>query len=73
MEYPFTKAPQAGTVQEVAPGIYWVRMPLPFALTPWITKSEYLLAHAYYHRIGGTDYAALAALHERHGEPHRRA
>ncbi len=135
MEYPFTEAPQAGTVREIAPGIYWVRMPLPFALehinlwlladhkgwtivdcgyatsiaraaweqifaqhleyrpvtrlivthshpdhiglchwlsekfalTPWITKSEYLLAHAYYHRIGGTGYAALAALHERHG------
>ena len=135
MEYPFTEAPSAGAVREVAPGIYWVRMPLPFALehinlwlladneswtivdcgyaaddaraaweqifarhlghrpvtrlivthshpdhiglchwlsgkfalTPWITRSEYLLAHAYYHRIGGTGYAALAALHARHG------
>ena len=122
-------------MRKVAPGIYWVRMPLPFALehinlwlladsegwtvvdcgystnatraawerifaqhlggrpvtrlivthchpdhiglcgwlsekfglTPWLTQSEYLLAHAYYHRIGGTEHAALVALNELHG------
>ncbi|MBX9810576.1 MAG: MBL fold metallo-hydrolase [Burkholderiales bacterium] len=135
LECPFTEAPEAGSVRKVAPGIYWVRMPLPFALehinlwlladsegwtvvdcgystnatraawerifaqhlggrpvtrlivthchpdhiglcgwlsekfglTPWLTQSEYLLAHAYYHRIGGTEHAALVALNERHG------
>ncbi|MCS6987609.1 MAG: MBL fold metallo-hydrolase [Sphingomonadaceae bacterium] len=31
--YPFgTAAPDAGTVAEVAPGVLWLRMPLPFAL-----------------------------------------
>ncbi len=135
LEYPVTEAVAAGEVREVAPGVYWVRMPLPFALehinlwlladgqgwtlvdcgfaseaaraawqqifehhlgslpvtrlivthhhpdhiglcswlcekyglTPWITSAEYLQAHAYYHRIGGTDHAALIALNEKHG------
>ena len=135
LEYPYAEVPEAGSVKEVAPGIYLVRMPLPFALEhinlwlladgegwtvvdcgyatdatraawerifaqhlgarpvtrlivthchpdhiglcgwlcekfglmPWTTQSEYLLAHAYYHRIGGADHAALVALHERHG------
>lgn len=135
LDYPFTEAPETGSVTEVMPGILWVRMPLPFALDhinlwlladgegwtvvdcgyatatasgawerifahhlggrpvkrlivthchpdhiglcswlsekfgviPWITQSEYLLAHAYYHRVGGTDQAALLALNERHG------
>jgi glyoxylase-like metal-dependent hydrolase (beta-lactamase superfamily II) len=35
LDYPFTTAPEPGTVQEVAPGVLWVRMPLPFALK-WI-------------------------------------
>ena len=38
-----------------------------FQLRPWMTYAEYVHAHAVYHRIGGTDYAALRALHERHG------
>jgi glyoxylase-like metal-dependent hydrolase (beta-lactamase superfamily II) len=33
--YPLGEAPAPGTVREVAPGIYWLRMPLPFALK-WI-------------------------------------
>jgi len=133
--HPFAEAPEAGSVMQVAPGIFWLRMPLPFALnhinlwllddgagwtvvdcgfasdgtraawehilsdhldgrpvtriivthchpdhiglaswlagkfnlTPWITESEYLLAHAYFHCIGGTDYAALLALNQKHG------
>ena len=31
-DYPFAKAPAAGTTIEVAPGVHWLRMPLPFAL-----------------------------------------
>lgn len=33
--YPFDSAPEPGTTMEVAPGVRWVRMPLPFALK-WI-------------------------------------
>lgn len=32
LDYPFTAAPETGSVTEVMPGILWVRMPLPFAL-----------------------------------------
>lgn len=32
LDYPFGAAPAAGTVREVAPGAFWLRMPLPFAL-----------------------------------------
>ena len=32
LEYPFSDAPAAGTTREVAPGVHWLRMPLPFAL-----------------------------------------
>ena len=32
LEYPHEAAPAPGTVEEVAKGIYWLRMPLPFAL-----------------------------------------
>jgi len=134
-DYPFAEAPEAGSVTQVAAGIFWLRMPLPFALNhinlwllddgagwtvvdcgyasegtraawerifdhhldgrpvtriivthchpdhiglvswlagkfglmPWITKSEYLLAHAYYHCIAGTDHGALLALNQKHG------
>ncbi|MFN7086068.1 MAG: MBL fold metallo-hydrolase [Burkholderiales bacterium] len=135
LEYPCTEAVAPGAAQQVAPGIYWMRMPLPFALehinlwlladgrgwtvvdcgfasdaaraawqqiferhfgglpltrlivthhhpdhiglggwlcekyglVPWLTPAEYLLAHAYYHRIGGTDHATLLAFLTRHG------
>ena len=30
--YAYDDAPPPGTVREVAPGIFWLRMPLPFAL-----------------------------------------
>jgi glyoxylase-like metal-dependent hydrolase (beta-lactamase superfamily II) len=33
--YPFASAPEAGATLDVAPGVKWVRMPLPFALQ-WI-------------------------------------
>jgi glyoxylase-like metal-dependent hydrolase (beta-lactamase superfamily II) len=32
LEYPFAEAPAPAAVHEVAPGVYWLRMPLPFAL-----------------------------------------
>lgn len=32
LSYPFEEAPGASEMKEVAPGIYWVRMTLPFAL-----------------------------------------
>jgi glyoxylase-like metal-dependent hydrolase (beta-lactamase superfamily II) len=32
LSYPFADAPAPGTTREVAPGIHWLRMPLPFAL-----------------------------------------
>jgi glyoxylase-like metal-dependent hydrolase (beta-lactamase superfamily II) len=35
LTYPCGEAPEAGGVREIAPGVYWVRMPLPFALQ-WI-------------------------------------
>jgi glyoxylase-like metal-dependent hydrolase (beta-lactamase superfamily II) len=32
LTFPFAQAPIGGTWQEVAPGVFWLRMPLPFAL-----------------------------------------
>jgi len=32
LDYPFDGPPEAGTAREVAPGVLWIRMPLPFAL-----------------------------------------
>ena len=32
LSYPHADAPAPGTSREVAPGIRWLRMPLPFAL-----------------------------------------
>lgn len=32
LQYPFETPPAAGTVQSIAPGIFWLRMPLPMAL-----------------------------------------
>ena len=32
LSYPFAEAPAPGTVTAVAPGVYWLRMPLPFVL-----------------------------------------
>jgi len=32
MSFPFAGPPAAGSVCEIAPGLYWLRMPLPFAL-----------------------------------------
>ncbi len=32
LDYPCGEPPTAGTVREVAPGVQWIRMPLPFSL-----------------------------------------
>src|SRR5512142_2149903 len=32
LQFPHPAAPAAGTSQEIAPGLRWLRMPLPFAL-----------------------------------------
>jgi len=32
LEFPYAQPPEPGTVLQVAPGIRWLRMPLPFAL-----------------------------------------
>ncbi len=32
LDYPFEALPEPGTATEVAPGVHWVRMPLPFKL-----------------------------------------
>ncbi len=134
LEYPF-ETPAAGSVQEVASGVLWVHMPLPFApdhvnlwlvadggawtlvdcglassktrslweqifarnpgrrpigrvivthyhpdhiglagwlatkfeLVPWMTKAEFLTAHAACHGVGGTGYARLREFFASHG------
>ena len=32
LEYPFDTLPAAGETRQIAPGVHWIRMPLPFAL-----------------------------------------
>ena len=32
LRYPWPQAPDSGQVREVAPGVWWLRMPLPFRL-----------------------------------------
>jgi glyoxylase-like metal-dependent hydrolase (beta-lactamase superfamily II) len=32
LEFPYAAPPEPGTAREVAPGVFWLRMPLPFAL-----------------------------------------
>lgn len=32
LEFPFAQAPVPGAVRAIAPGVHWLRMPLPFAL-----------------------------------------
>lgn len=42
-DYPCTSAPETGETLEVAPGIHWLRMPLPFALNHinlWLLEDE---------------------------------
>lgn len=43
LEYPFSALPSPGTVLQVAPGVHWVRMPLPFQLDHinlWLLEDE---------------------------------
>src|SRR5690606_4955730 len=32
LEYPFDETPEPGVAREIAPGVLWLRMPLPFTL-----------------------------------------
>src|SRR5215470_388216 len=32
LDFPFREAPPGGSWREIAPGVFWLRMPLPFAL-----------------------------------------
>jgi len=44
-DYPFADTlPEAGTALEIAPGVKWIRMALPFALNhinPWLLRDEF--------------------------------
>jgi len=43
LQYPFPEVPTPGTTLEVAPGIHWLSMPLPFALDHinlWLVEEE---------------------------------
>ncbi len=43
MEFPLREPPAPGTVCEIAQGVYWLRMPLPFALDHinlWLLRDE---------------------------------
>ena len=43
LEYPFPEVPAPGTTVEVAPGIHWLSMPLPFQLDHinlWLVEEE---------------------------------
>ena len=135
LAYPFSEAPAPGALVAVAPGVYWLRMPLPFVLNhinlwllddgdgwtivdcgfatdeargcwehifaqhlggkpvtrvivthfhpdhiglcdwlctkhgliPWMTKAEFLQAHAVHKRAGGTEPEYVRELMMRHG------
>jgi glyoxylase-like metal-dependent hydrolase (beta-lactamase superfamily II) len=44
LTFPFPQAPAGGTWVEVAPGLHWVRMPLPFALDHinlWVLRDRH--------------------------------
>ena len=60
-QYPF-EAQQAGTVQEIAPGLMWVRMPLPFALDHinlWLVADGRALDHGRLRSCDEHDAGAL--------------
>ena len=43
MSFPFAEPPTPGSVVQVATGVYWLRMPLPFALDHinlWLLRDE---------------------------------
>jgi glyoxylase-like metal-dependent hydrolase (beta-lactamase superfamily II) len=43
LSYPWSDAPAAGLARDVAPGIHWIRMPLPFALNHvnlWLCEDD---------------------------------
>lgn len=43
LQFPFAEVPAPGTAVEAAPGVFWLRMPLPFALNHinlWMLRDE---------------------------------
>ena len=43
LDFPFSAPPAPGETREVAPGMHWLRMPLPFALDHinlWLLEDE---------------------------------
>ena len=43
LQYPWPETPQPGTTLEVAPGVHWISMPLPFQLDHinlWLLQDE---------------------------------
>lgn len=43
LDYPFAEPPAAGATREVAPGVHWLRMPLPFVLNHinlWLLEDD---------------------------------
>jgi glyoxylase-like metal-dependent hydrolase (beta-lactamase superfamily II) len=43
LQYPWSEAPRAGEAREVAPGIFWARLPLPFRLNHvnvWLVEED---------------------------------
>ena len=65
LSYPFAAPPAPGDTLEVAPGVLWLRMPLPFALDH---INLWLLREGSRHTIVDTGYGdgATRALWERH-------
>jgi hypothetical protein len=48
LEYPYLDASPAAGMREAAPGVYWLRMPLPFALDHY---NLWLLADGVYRYV----------------------
>ena len=43
LQFPFAEAPAPGSVTEVAPGVFWLRMALPFQLNHinlWLLRDD---------------------------------
>jgi glyoxylase-like metal-dependent hydrolase (beta-lactamase superfamily II) len=68
LDYPFANPPAPGSVTEVAPGVRWMRMPLPFELDHinlWLLDDEHEGKPALTLADTGLGNDATRALHER--------
>ena len=59
LEFPFPSPPAPGSVTQVAPGVLWLRMPLPFQLDHinlWLLRDDegwtIVLSHEPAHPVG---------------------